>query len=174
MRIELANLEEGRGDFSHNYQPQDLNLDDERVTLCGVTHVQGKVGRSGTEALVEGQLDTCVQVDCDRCLKPVQVPVSSDFSLEYITSGDYEASQNAELTADLMSVSVFDGETIDLDEIVKEQILFAVPTRSLCKPDCLGICPQCGNDRNASDCGCEQKDIDPRWSALKDIMNGKS
>ena len=174
MRIELASLEEGRGHFSHTYQPQDLQLDDERVTLCGVAEVRGKIKRSGREAVVDGHVDACVQVDCDRCLKAIQLPVSSDFSLEYITGGDYEESQVAELTEDLMAVAVFDGETIDLDEIVKEQLLLAVPTRALCKSDCLGICPQCGNDRNADECGCEQKELDPRWSALRDLMNGKS
>jgi uncharacterized protein len=174
MRIELANLAESRGEFSHTYQPADLTLDDERVTLCDVTVVQGHIRRSGTEAIVDGHLDGRVQVDCDRCLKPIQIPVRSDFSLEYITGGDYEESQTAELTEDLMSVSVFDGEAIDLDEIVKEQILLAVPSRSLCKTECLGICPQCGKDRNMGDCGCEQQDVDPRWSALKELMNGKS
>ena len=174
MRIELASLEEGRGDFTHAYKPQDLKLEDERVTLCGATEVRGKIKRSGTEVVVDGHLDACVQVDCDRCLKPIEVPVASDFSLEYITGGDYEESQVAELTEDVMAVSVFDGEAIEVDEIVKEQILLALPTRSLCKTDCLGICPQCGNDRNSGDCGCEQKDIDPRWSALKDFVNGKS
>jgi uncharacterized protein len=174
MRIELASLEEGRGDFTHTYQLQDLTLDDERVVLRGTTEVRGKVKRSGTEAVVEGHIDTGVQVDCDRCLKPIQFPVTSDFSLEYITGGEYEESHLAELTEDVMSVSVFNGDTIDLDEIVKEQILLAVPTRSLCKDDCLGICPQCGYDRNSGECGCEQKETDPRWSALRDLMNGKS
>jgi len=174
MRIELASLEEGRGDFSHAYQPQDLQLDDERVTLCGATELQGKIKGSGREAVVDGHVDSCVQVNCDRCLKAIQFPVSSDFSLEYITGGDYEESQVAELTEDLMSVSVFDGESIDLDQIVKEQILLAVPARALCKDDCLGICPECGNDRNAGECDCETKEVDPRWSALKDLMSGKS
>jgi len=88
MRIELANLEKGRGDFSHTYQPQDLTLDDERVTLCSATEVRGKLKRSGREVVVDGHVDSCVQVDCDRCLKTIQLPVSSDFSLEYITGGD--------------------------------------------------------------------------------------
>ncbi|HSB27219.1 MAG TPA: DUF177 domain-containing protein [Pyrinomonadaceae bacterium] len=173
MRIELANLEEGRGEYAQVYQPQDLDLSDERVTLCGSTSVAGTVRRVGSEAFVDGHLDSCVEVACDRCLKPIEVPVSSDFSLEYITGGDYEESQTAELTDEVMSVSVFDGETIDLDEIVEEQILLAVPTRSLCKADCLGICPKCGADRNLGDCGCEDENIDPRWSALKDLMSGK-
>jgi len=68
-----------------------------------------------------------------------------------------------------MSVSVFDGEAIDVDEIVKEQIVLAVPTRMLCREDCKGICPECGADRNKGDCNCATNDIDPRWAALKDL-----
>ena len=92
------------------------------------------------------------QVECDRCLQPVELPVSADFALEYITGSEYESSDVAELTEAEMSVSVFDGEAIDVDEIVKEQILLAVPTRMLCREDCKGICPECGIDRNTGEC----------------------
>jgi uncharacterized protein len=64
---------------------------------------------------------------------------------------------------------VFDGEALDVDEIVKEQILLAVPTRMLCREDCKGICPQCGVDKNTGECNCETKEIDPRWAALKNL-----
>ena len=76
----------------------------------------------------------------------------------------------SELTEDEMSVSVFDGEAIDVDEIVKEQIVLAVPTRMLCREDCKGICPECGTDRNTGDCSCATNDIDPRWAALKNLI----
>jgi uncharacterized protein len=68
-----------------------------------------------------------------------------------------------------MTVSVFDGSAIDVDEIVKEQILLAVPTRMLCREDCKGICPECGADRNTGECNCVTNDIDPRWAALKKL-----
>lgn len=174
MRIELVNLEEGRGDFEHVYQSTDLDLADERVTLCGPTAVAGTIRQAGREVFVDGHAESCVQVNCDRCLTLIEMPVNIEFSLEYITGGDYESSQIAELTDEVMSVSVFDGEGIDLDELVKEQIFLAVPTRSLCKPDCQGFCPTCGADKNLGQCSCEEKEIDPRWAALKDLMSGKS
>ena len=87
---------------------------------------------------------------CNRS-KCRSTPIST---LEYITGSDYESSEVAELTEDEMSVSVFDGEAIDVDEIVKEQILLAVPTRMLCREDCKGICPECGTDRNTGECNC--------------------
>jgi uncharacterized protein len=174
MRIELINLEEGRGKFVHVYQPEDLDLEDERVRLGGPAAISGTIRHAGIQAFVDGQIETLVQVDCDRCLKPVQVEVTGDFSLEYITGGDYEESRNVELTDEVMSVSMFDGQAIDLDEIAKEQILLAVPTRSLCKPDCKGFCPTCGADKNAGECSCSEREIDPRWAALKDLSSGKS
>jgi uncharacterized protein len=102
-------------------------------------------------------------------LQPVDVPVSTDFELEYIPGSDYEASGAAALTEAELSVSVFDGEAIDVDEIVKEQIVLAVPTRMLCREECKGICPECGIDRNTGECKCITDNIDPRWAGLKNL-----
>jgi len=169
MRIELENREGGKGDFANVYQPDELNPVDERVRLTKPAAVTGKVRLAGNEVFVNGHIDTRAQVECDRCLQQVELPVSADFALEYITGSDYESSAVAELTEAEMSVSVFDGEAIDVDEIVKEQILLAVPTRMLCREDCKGICPECGTDRNTGECTCVSDDIDPRWAALKNL-----
>jgi uncharacterized protein len=169
MRIELENLEGGKGDFARVYRPEELNPVDERIRLIEPAAVKGRVRLAGNEVFVNGHVDTRAQVDCDRCLQPVVLPVSADFALEYITGPQYEASAAAELTGAELSVSVFDGEAIDVDEIVKEQILLAVPTRTLCREECKGICPECGIDRNTGECKCVANDIDPRWAALKDL-----
>ena len=173
MRIELDNLEHGRGTFAHVYQPEELPPVDDRVQLSGPATVSAKVRVAGAEVFLEGNIEAHVEVECDRCLKPVAVEVRPEFALEYITEGDYESAGVAELTEDLMSVSVFDGQSIDVDEVVKEQILLAVPTRTLCIEDCKGICPGCGVDRNVVECNCEESNIDPRWAALKDLRDGK-
>jgi len=169
MRIELENLEGGKGDFAHVYGAEELNPVDERVSLAAPAAVNGKVRLSGNEVFVNGRLDTRAQVECDRCLKPIELPVNADFTLEYISDSEYESSGTAELTEAEMSVSVFDGKGLDVDEIVKEQILLAVPTRMLCREDCKGICPECGTDRNTGECNCVTNDIDPRWAALKNL-----
>ena len=82
----------------------------------------------------------------------------------------------AELTEEELSVSVFDGQALDVDEIVKEQILLAVPTRMLCREDCKGICPECGADRNTGECELRStiRDANCRlpktcWAALKNL-----
>jgi uncharacterized protein len=169
MRIELEKLEGRKGEFAHVYQPEELNPIDERVQLTESAAVNGKIRLAGNEVFVNGHLDTRAQVECDRCLQLVQLPVNADFALEYISDSEYESSEVVELTEEELSVSVFDGQAIDVDEIVKEQILLAVPTRMLCREDCRGICPECGADRNTGECNCVTKEIDPRWAALKNL-----
>jgi uncharacterized protein len=173
MRIELENLEGGKGDFAHVYQPDELDPVDERITLTEAVAIDGAVKRAGKEVFVSGHVETRVQVECDRCLKPVELPVSADFALEYITGAEYESSSVAALSEEEMSVSVFDGEAIDVDEIVKEQILLAVPARRLCREDCKGMCPECGIDLNTGRCNCAAEDVDPRWAALQSLKSHK-
>jgi uncharacterized protein len=174
MRIELAKLEDGRGSFANSYQPADLNPIDEQVSLRSPASVNVKLRLAGKELFVSGHLEAGAQVECDRCLKPLEVDINSDFSLEYITGPDYESSQVAELVDEVMAVAVFDGESIDVDEIVREQLLLAIPTRRLCREDCKGICVTCGNNLNSGECSCKSEYVDPRWAALKNFQDGKS
>jgi uncharacterized protein len=173
MRIELANLEDGKGSFANSYQPADLNPIDEQVSLRSPADITGKLRLSGKELFVTGHVEAGTQVECDRCLKPVEVDVNSDFSLEYITGQEYESSQTAELGEEALAISVFDGQSIDVDEIVREQLLLAIPSRRLCREDCKGICPDCGIDLNSGSCDCHSDKVDPRWAALKNLRDGK-
>jgi len=174
MRIELENLEVGKGSFAHTYQPDELDLMDDRLRLEQPASVTGRIRTSGSEVRVSGKIDARVEVECDRCLKALEVPVSAKFALEYITGQQYESTHVAELSTEEMAVSVFDGEAIDVDEIVREQILLAVPDRALCNDYCKGICSNCGTDLNSGNCNCESSEIDPRWEALKKFKNGNS
>jgi len=169
MRIVLENLKGGKGDFAHVYRPDELSPIDERVQLTAPVTVNGQVKVAGHEVFVNGHVDTRARVECDRCLQPMELPVNTDFALEYISDVAYESSAAAELTEADMSLSVFDGEAIDVDEIVKEEILLAVPTRMLCREDCKGICPECGIDKNTGECACVTDNTDPRWAALKNL-----
>src|SRR5262249_22692381 len=114
-------------------------------------------------------IDAGVELECDRCLKPISLPVKADYKLEYITNKDYEAGHAAELTEAELDLSVFNGESLDVDELVREQLLLAVPGHVLCSDDCKGICSNCGKELNLGACDCETKQIDPRWAALKKL-----
>lgn len=171
MRIELAGLEGGKATFAHAYAPGDVVLEDDRLRLLVAPTVSGETRQKGRRVHVSGRLTARVQVECDRCLKLVELPVDSEFKLEYVTAEDYQAQQAVELTEEDLDLSVFDGDVIEIDELVTEELLLAVPDQMLCNENCKGICAMCGADRNSTDCECETKQIDPRWAGLKELVN---
>jgi uncharacterized protein len=173
MRIELASLGETDGRFVHIYETGQLALDDERVRLAGPLAISGKIARSKGKVVVTGQLETRAQIECDRCLKYVELPVQTEFAVEYVTPRAYEASRTNELDEKDLSLSVFDGDGIDIDELASEQLELAVPSRVLCQEGCKGLCAVCGAELNITQCSCETGEADPRWGALKELVNGK-
>jgi len=174
MRIELAGLEDGKGAFAHSYAPDELVLEDDRVRLFAAPTVSGSIRQKERRVHVTGRLAARGQIECDRCLKPVELPIDSGFKREYVTPEDYQAQQAVELTEEDLDLSIFDGEVIDVDELVTEELLLAVPDQVLCKDDCKGMCPGCGVDRNSIECGCQTAEVDPRWAGLEKLVNGKS
>ncbi|HEV7474728.1 MAG TPA: DUF177 domain-containing protein [Pyrinomonadaceae bacterium] len=171
MRIELADLESGKGAFAHDYAPDELVLQDSRLRLAMPPTVAGKVRLEGRRAHIKGKVNAAVQLECDRCLKPIEVSVASAFKVEYVTPEDYQEQQAIELTEEDLDLSIFDGETIDVDKLVTEELLLAVPDHVLCSENCKGICATCGVDRNATECGCDSQQVDPRWAGLKELVN---
>ena len=169
MQIELDKLAETGGKFEHTYQPAELILDEEQARLLDAPQVSGRVSRSGQEVRVRGRITARAEVDCDRCLKAVTLPIEKDFDDTYVPASSYYESHTVELQdADLIQ-SVYENEVIDVDELVREQVLLALPIRALCSEECHGLCPVCGSDKNTKDCGCETVTVDPRWSALAQL-----
>ena len=174
MRVELASLDRQGGKFAHNYQPGELELNEERISVVTPPRVSGRIQTSDSKVTVRGEATAELKVECDRCLKPLSIPVASAFEVEYVTPDIYKAGQAAELLDEDLSLSVFDGEVIDIDELVREQLLLALPAQILCQEDCKGLCPECGDDRNLADCKCQESEIDPRWAGLKEIVKRES
>jgi uncharacterized protein len=169
MRIELAKLEDTRGAFDQAFDPGEFDLNDERVRLSKPASVTGQIKRDGSKLKIGGTIQAEVEVDCDRCLQTITLPIVTEIGLEYITVEEYNRLHDAELSEEDLTLSVFDGETIDIDEIVREQLLLAVPTQVLCQENCKGLCPECGANRNRTECSCKQEAVDPRWAALKEL-----
>lgn len=174
MLVDLASLERQGGKFAHNYEPGELDLNEERTSLAVAPQVAGRIQRTDSKVTVTGEITAELHVECDRCLKALIIPVANVFKVEYVTPDVYQASQNAELLDEDLSLSVFDGEVVDIDELAREQILLSLPAQVLCQEDCKGLCPVCGGDRNSTDCTCQQVEIDPRWAGLKEIANRES
>jgi uncharacterized protein len=114
--------------------------------------------------LVSGSMHGTVALPCDFCLEEFEVPVQADFdSFE-------EAGQAEDQYADEVRVRLVKGlPEFDAGGYLWEQFMLALPTRPVCKPDCKGLCPRCGKDRNKGDCGCGRDDGDPRLAVLRKL-----
>ena len=166
MRIDLDKLEELGGKFSRVYGVDELSLDDREVRLIDPAVVHGRTKRSGNEVELSGELTASIEAPCGRCLKPVRLPIHAEFAERFVPAVSWRAEEQHE---EDLNLAVFDGEAIDLDDVVREEILLALPGHILCSEDCKGLCSVCGIDRNVGSCQCESKVIDSRWNKLKEL-----
>lgn len=149
-----------------------------KVTQPGAISVRFK--KVAGRVFLTGNLKTELVAPCKRCLADVRLGLPVNFSLRMVdkTQLDHSAAEedddNKDESAgsfdlDQADAEPFDGKTIDLDPIIREQVLLALPVSVLCREDCKGLCTVCGQDLNEKDCGCERKVVDVRLAKLKDI-----
>lgn len=169
MRIELEKLAGSAGSFSRVYQVSDLPFDESELRLVEPAAVKGTVRRGNNEAVLRGELRSKVTIPCARCLQPVELPIDIEFTERFVPAVGWRDDEGHELSEAELNLAVFDGEAIELDDVVREEILLAIPAHVLCRETCKGLCPTCGVDRNASTCECESRGVDSRWEKLKDL-----
>jgi uncharacterized protein len=115
---------------------------------------------------LRGRFAGSFQVPCARCVEPVQVPLAADFDLIFRpVAADSEALERS-ITAPETEIGYYQGDSLSLEDVLREQVLLALPVRTLCKSDCNGLCPRCGENRNSKACSCDEGPSDPRWEAL--------
>ncbi|HEY0084141.1 MAG TPA: DUF177 domain-containing protein [Pyrinomonadaceae bacterium] len=167
MRIEVEKLSEAGAPFTGVYAPDQLPLEDEMTRLVSEARIEGRASKWREQIRLRGTINASVEVRCDRCVAPVVVPVSANFDATYVPAEVLNTEAEAtELQEDELTFDTYEGDELDIDELAREQLLLALPARHLCREDCKGLCPTCGEDLNTQTCHCEQQVIDPRWAAL--------
>jgi DUF177 domain-containing protein len=165
-------------------KPLDVALDPGSVHLEGEDEftleggrLDGRVER-GEEQTVHfrGHLQARLRLHCGRCLEPFTQTVDEDLDLFLMPKGTEpeadEEEQDVELSDRDMVVAYYDEDRIDLGELVREQMLLAVPLRRLCREDCLGLCPSCGVNRNTGSCDCRPAEtVDERLAPLRKLFD---
>jgi len=110
-------------------------------------------------------------VPCARCVESVEIPLEAEFDLIFRpAAADSEATERS-ITAPETEIGYYQRDSLLLDDVLREQVLLSLPVRTLCKPDCKGLCPRCGENRNIQPCSCEQGPSDPRWQALAGLRS---
>jgi uncharacterized protein len=117
-------------------------------------------------ARIEGEGDITLAMRCDRCLKPVEEKLSLLFNREVFAPDTVGGTSDA-----LDDQQFMDGYQLNMEDLLTNEIVINWPMKVLCKPDCKGICRQCGQDLNTGTCGCDTFVPDPRMAVIKDIFD---
>lgn len=111
------------------------------------------------------------EVPCARCVEPVNYDLAGDFDLLFRPVGaDGEAAEHS-ITTSETEIGYYQGGSLELEDVLREQVLLSLPAKTLCRQDCKGLCPRCGINLNTETCTCGQTRSDPRWTALSDLRS---
>lgn len=199
MRVKIEEIQASGLDRTESISPEVLSaaLADARgFALVSSTPLSASFKKVSGRIFVRGTFSARLTGQCKRCTQDVPVPIDVDFNLRMIPEptaprveeavepqgpnkarrrrpkkeDDGQGDQAASFELDELDAEPFDGKTIDLDPVLREQVLLALPVSVVCQEDCKGLCSTCGQDLNETDCGHSKvKEVDVRLAKLKDI-----
>lgn len=139
---------------------------------CEITKPIGfaaTVERVKTDVIVKGIIEFSIKQICGLCLEGFVSRVKTPFKIEFKPSSFEPEEEERELEKEDLDVTYLRGSVIDLFDVIREQIFFAIPIKPVCRPECLGLCHKCGSNLNIEKCNCKDEKIDPRFSVLKGL-----
>lgn len=167
----------------------DENLPEGTIDYTADIHQRGPLSVKGKAELIEEHRGHGDIVDdirlrakfagnfellCARCLDPVNEELKGEFDLIFRPeAADAEAGERA-ITEEETEIGYYGKSGLLLEDAIREQVLLALPGRTLCQEDCQGLCPHCGANRNSTPCQCEESRTDPRWNALAGLAEKAS
>ena len=179
MFLDIKDLERQPLDFEEAFQPGVIDLGADirqksplrtsgRAELVEEHHGKHEVIK---DIRLRGRLSAGLELQCARCLEPVPQDVSREFELLYRPLGADAGRDELSVTDAEAEIGYYQGEGILLEDVLREQVLLALPLKVTCRADCKGLCPQCGKNLNQEQCSCSMEIEDPRWAALKDVRS---
>jgi uncharacterized protein len=125
--------------------------------------------RTDRGILLRGALETTVEAVCSRCLSPFEQPLTLNIEEEYLLTVDPLSGTSLPSVED-GAFTIDEGQEIDLDELVRQYSVLALPIKPLCREDCAGLCPTCGHNLNLGPCDCPHGAPDPRFALLARLL----
>lgn len=142
------------------------SLDREPLLAISPLEMSGEVMRIDGGYALSARLVYDGQLECSRCLAAYPFREDETFSL-VLYPRKPAAGEDVELARDDLDALYYDEPVIALAPIAEERVQMALPMKPLCRPDCQGLCAECGKDLNQGPCGCTHEAADPRWEALR-------
>jgi uncharacterized protein len=179
MFLSIDVLEDHSIDFREEFPPEVIDLGTDvrqRTPLRAQGRAELIAEHHGHKKLIEdihlaGEFATSLELLCARCLEPVVRDVARSFDLLYRPQGADAGHEELSVTDAEADIGYYTGEGVLLEDVLREQVLLAVPLKAVCREECKGLCPHCGRNLNQGACACPQTSGDERWPALKDLKD---
>jgi uncharacterized protein len=168
LRITLAELERHRVTASQRYNPGALDYHGAEFRQTAPLKLDVTAELLGAEIRIRGHLATRLESNCDRCLGVVEIPVSCDFDLFYRPMQSLAEEEEIEIPTAELEVGFYSGDGIELADVATEQVILFVPMKVICGPECRGLCPVCGVNRNLTRCDCTPPQPDSPFASLQE------
>jgi DUF177 domain-containing protein len=159
-------LELHRMEVKEAYAPGVLDYDNAEFKQTGPLKLEAVAELVGKDIRVKGRLATELERACDRCLSPVKFPLERDFDLLYAPMQTIAKTEEIEIPEDELDIGFYTNDGIETSDIATEQVILAVPMKTVCQEECRGLCPICGKNRNLEDCHCEVTRRDSPFASL--------
>ena len=165
----LNRRETDKLDLNFSQKIDTINYCDNSYKLTSPINVNGKVSNTNKGLYLDIDVDFTILDNCARCLDEVEVPI--EYSIEgFLVKEGFDEDEFEEDDA-----FIYDGQELNLVDIIEQTLDFNIPARILCNEDCQGLCHECGANLNKQECSCsedanDEEIIDPRFAKLKDIF----
>ena len=173
MFFSVKELELRKAHFDVAFPPGEISFAEHQLRQVSPLRAEGSVellGNTLGEIRVKGRLDVVMEAECDRCLEAARLPLETGFDLFYRPEPAHtHAGEEVEIDEGESQIAFYEGEGLELSDILREHILLSLPMQRVCSEACKGICPVCGGNRNQASCNCETKPADDRWAALRNL-----
>ncbi|MBI4337826.1 MAG: DUF177 domain-containing protein [Chloroflexi bacterium] len=136
-----------------------------------VVRGRAKLTRTQYGVWVHAVVETSFPCTCSRCLADFRQSLSLEFDEEYYPTIDIRTGLPLPLPKPEEEAFLIDAHHIlDLGEAVRQYTIMSLPMKPLCRPECGGVCPQCGANRNQVRCSCQEQGVNPRWNVFRQLF----
>jgi uncharacterized protein len=169
--LDLSRMRSAHDRIERTYSPSDFETADEDYTVAAPVALAFDVYKDKDQFRLVGRVGTTLRLTCSRCLESFERPVDASFDLLFLPHGRNTGEGEIEVEEDDLATAFYRDETIDLNQLMREQFYLALPMKPLCQEGCRGLCPVCGTNLNQATCSCDAKWDDPRLAGLKALLD---
>jgi uncharacterized protein len=172
MFLSVKEMEQRKIRFDETLAPGQIEFASENLEQVTPLHAVGSAEmfkEAAGEIRIQGRYTIELKAPCDRCLVDAGFAMDGGFDLFYQHASHIARDEEIEIDEDEAEIGFYDQGGLELEDILREQILLALPMQRVCSEGCLGICAVCGKNRNQSHCDCHTSPANDCWGALRKL-----